>query len=313
MWCSEMFELDRLLDQAHNLMRLGRLDQAIDCLRQALAQAPDLTEAHALLAHCLANQKRLAASRYEAGLALASDPDSITAHHAMVVVLMASRKLKEAEHHLEVLFGLLPEAADLYLLRAQLLTLQNRKTDVLQCLEMARALEPENIEVLVDLGEYHLARGDKDQAWLFARQALEQEPEYQSALVLMGYLQLAQGDLDDATQSCHWALRQDPTDAGALRLLASIKARRNPFLGLWWRYNAKMSTFGDTGSITILLGLFFCYRISAIFVEQIGRAELAGPINILWLCLCVYTWVGPELFRRSLRKEMETVLLRDDF
>ena len=308
-----MHSLERLLDQAQNLLQLGRVDNAIDTLRQLLAQAPDLAEAHALLAHCLAAQKRLGAARHEAGLALAAEPDLAMAHHAMAVILMASRKLKEAEHHVDFLLEQMPEDAGVYLLRARLQSLQNRKSQVFKCLEKARSLEPENIEVTVDLGEYYLEMGELDKAWQFANQALEREPEYQDALILMGYIQLKQGNLDEATQSAHWALRQDPTDAGAIRLLASLKARRNPFLGLWWRYNAKMSEFGETGSIVILLGVFFLYRILAVYVAQIGRDDFSGPLNLLWLGLCVYTWVGPQLFRRSLHKEMKTVLLRDDF
>ena len=74
-----------------------------------------------------------------------------------------------------------------------------------------------------------------------------------------------------------------------------------------------MSEFGQTGALLILLGFFFVYRVLTIYLQQIGRPEISSPINYLWLGLCIYTWVGLELFRRSLHKEMKSVMPRDDF
>jgi hypothetical protein len=75
-----------------------------------------------------------------------------------------------------------------------------------------------------------------------------------------------------------WALRQDPADRGALRLMASIKARRNPFLGLWWRYATWMGSLGEGRAIVVLLGMYVVYRLGTITATEWGSSDIAGRL-----------------------------------
>ncbi len=40
---------------------------------------------------------------------------------------------------------------------------------------------------------------------------------------------------------------------------------------------------------------------------------IARTFNFLWLGICLYTWVGPGIFRNHVKKELDTVVLKDDF
>jgi hypothetical protein len=33
----------------------------------------------------------------------------------------------------------------------------------------------------------------------------------------------------------------------------------------------------------------------------------------VWLGFCLYTWIGPAIFQRQLRKELEKIRLQPDF
>src|SRR5205085_365238 len=119
---------------------------------------------------------------------------------------------------------------------AEIYGFTRRKDEQLRALEKALELDPEEPETLADLGRWHLNHGDLDRAERMAREALELSPEHGEALVLMGHALLRRGDVQAARDHAVWALRNDPGSRAALHLLASIKARSNFFLGLWWRW-----------------------------------------------------------------------------
>ena len=129
----------------------------------------------------------------------------------------------------------------------------------------------------------------------------------------MGNVLLRRGKVEEAREHAVWALRNDPADRGALRLMAAIKARQNPFLGLWWRYSTWMGSLGDGRAIVVLLGAYVAYRVLTITVADRGNAGLANLVSALWLAFVAYTWFGPAMFRRSLERELESVKLERGF
>lgn len=306
-------EIYRLLEYAERQLARGHVTGAIETLKGTLTGDPDCADAHALLALCLVRQKRLHAADLESRMALALEPEAPLAHWACGAVLTARRRFREAEEHYNRFLELRPEDGDGYRALAELRRLTGHLDEARALLEKALELDPENPDTLTDLGELALSRGDGKTAELRAREALELEPEHQSALVLMGHAALHRGDVETAREHALWALRIDPTAHGPLYLLSSIKARSNPLLGLWWRYQTWIGSLGDGRAIVVLLGAFVLYRLALIWAGQSGYASWSGPIQIGWLALCAYTWFAPALFARSVAKELRTVQLRDDY
>jgi hypothetical protein len=148
---------------------------------------------------------------------------------------------------------------------------------------------------------------------MFAGSWLEITPEMPEALVVKGHILLRRGQVDEAREHAIWALRQDPSDHSALVLLASVKARRNPFLGAWWRFNTWLGSLGQGRWLLVLLGGYVAYSVGTIAARQQGNQGLAGLLTMAWLGLCIYSWVGPGLFQRSLAKDLQDVRLDRDF
>ena len=63
-------ELERWLLQAQRQMEQGHLEGAAESLRRVLTLDPDLADAHAMLALCLLDLRRLHAAQHEAELAM---------------------------------------------------------------------------------------------------------------------------------------------------------------------------------------------------------------------------------------------------
>jgi hypothetical protein len=108
-------------------------------------------------------------------------------------------------------------------------------------------------------------------------------------------------------------LRSDPTDENSLVLLASIKARQSWLLGAWWRFSAWLGGQGDGRTVLVLLGAYLAQRTATIFARTNGHSMTADLIGYAWLALCVYSWVGPGLFRKAIDRELEKVELEAGF
>jgi Flp pilus assembly protein TadD len=301
------------METARRQMSVGQLGGAVESLRGVLTLDPDYADAHALLAACLLDQRRLSAAEYEAGRALAAEPESALALSVSVRTLIARRKFKEAERQLEILREAQPHSDFVWRTLAEIYGFTRRKDEQLRALEKALELDPEEPETLADLGRWHLNHGDLDRAERLAREALELSPEHEEALVLMGHALLRRGDVQAARDHAVWALRNDPGSRMALHLLASIKARTNFFLGLWWRWSTWMGGLGDGRAILVLLAAYVIYRVSVLAVGDHGNADLAGLISMLWYAFVAYTWISPALFRRSLQKELAEIRLDRSF
>ncbi len=304
---------DRLMEQALIHFRHGNVPAAIETLRHCLSLDPDWAMAHALLATCLYNQKRLHAAGHEAMLALAADPTEPFAHMAAALVAFGKREFRTAWRHLEEVLAANPEHVEAYLLLAEIARATRRHQEILPILETALGYEPDNPEVLAALGEHHRGNGNREAADALARQALGLNAQSVSALVLMGRLALDRGDIQDARSHAVSALCQDPNDIGALYLLVAVKTRQSLLFGLWWRYHSWLEKMGTTRAILVLLLAFVGYRIGTVYATETDAPFLALGMSLVWIGFAIYTWVGPAIFNKQLKKELETVQLAQTF
>ena len=291
----------------------GNYLQAIEALRRVLSLEPEDAEAHGLLALCLVDARRLAAAETEAKLALARAPLLPLAHVAMGQVSFARRDFSRAEESFRTALELEPDRAAHHRRLGELFSATARRAEAEAAFARALELEPEDPDNLVAVGRERLHGGAIDEAERLARAALELSPAHQDALVLMGSVLLRRGDVAGAREHALWAVSADPTDRGALGLLTAIKAKTSWLLGLWWRYNTWCGEVGSRSAVLVLLGAFVLYRLLTQLLSDAGKAGGAQIVSFAWLGICLYTWVGPGMFRREVQKELESVQLRKDF
>lgn len=297
-------DIDKLIERAHTQFRHQDMYGAIETLRQALTLDADSAHAHALLALCLHEQKRVHAAEYEARAALTLDPEFAYAHYAMAMVSIAQRQFKIAERHLNAALALEPGNPALLRALAQLYSFWDRSREVLPLLEKARDADPDDPETWAALAEHHRDQRDFKQAEELARRALEIEPENASALITMGYLLLARNETQEAKEHALIVLRGNALHPGAIHLLGAVKARQSPLLGLWWRFNSFFAGGSMTRRVVLLIGMYLAYRAATIALDDFGHSQASTWTSYVWLAFCIYTWVGPAMFQRQLQKEL---------
>jgi Flp pilus assembly protein TadD len=301
----------RYLMLARQRLRAGDARGAIEQLRRVLSEDPSLAEAHALLAYALYNAKRVYAARVECDQALALEPENITAHLAAALVAIAERKPALAQEHVDAAVALSPDNANSYEVQARVCELRGDRAGEHAALEKALSLAAEDTEIMAKLGFLHLRQRQYPRALELAQHALENEPENATALCLMGYVHLADGDIEAARDHAIWALRNGKQE-GALRLLAAIKAKQSLLLGVWWRYSVWLQALGEARIAFVLVGSYLVYRVASVFARSRG-SEAADLVDDAWYAICIYSWVAPSLFQRSLRRELDQIKLRSDF
>ena len=266
-----------------------------------------------MLAQCLLLDKRLHAAELEARIALSADPEMPLALYALGHISIARRRFAQAREHFEQLIALEPDDPTNHRALAQLEQLEGDPAAALAHLERARAADPEDATVLSDLADLACAQGDLRLARRHAEAALELAPGDADSLISMGKVLLREGSLEEAHQLVVSVLQVNPRHGGAIGLLAQIKARQSPLLGIWWRWNTWMHSLGDGRSIGVLLAGFFVYAVLSLATSDLGLQKTSELVDILWLLLVAYTWVGPVLFMRMIKKELGEVELSRDF
>jgi tetratricopeptide (TPR) repeat protein len=231
----------------------------------------------------------------------------------MASVCFAQRKFVEAEEHFRTVLELEPDVSAHHRNLGGLYSTLDRREEAERELRQALELAPDDPDNLVALGRLELDRGKAGEAERFAHEALTLAPRHQDALVLMGRVLLRRGDVDAAREHALWAVSIDPSDRGALGLLASIKAKTNWFLGIWWRANTWLLEAGTRNAVLLLLGAFVLYRVLTQVLVDFERDQAAELVSFAWMGICIYSWVGPGMFRRELQKELQSIRLRKDF
>lgn len=305
--------VDRLEWQARQQLGRGDARGAIETLRAALSREPDDASLHALLSIALLATRRRHAARLEAETAVSLSPDAPSPHLALGYARLAFRDLRAAREAFERSAALAPEDARAQLGLGRVSAAAKRDAESRAALERALALSPEDPDIVVALGELDLRAGRRSAARDRAREALSAHPEHEDALELMGRVLLAEGRTGEAREHALWILRQDATSRGGIRLLCATKARSSPLLGLWWRWNAFMSGLAEGRSLLVLVGLYVVQRLATLALRDAGLHQGAELVSYAWLAFALYTWFGPAMFAKQLRRELAEVRLRTDF
>lgn len=303
---------DWMIAQAAQAHDAGASERALELLKRALALEPDSAFAHALLALVLVGRKRLHAAELEAKIALGIDPESPFVHLAAGQVAFARRRFKVAVAELEQAAALAPEDEDPVRILAEVKWALGERKAAEELVQRALALNPDDPAVHSILSRFRLQQNRLDDAERHARDALSIDPEHADAAIAMGYVLLRRGHPEEAKEHAVSVLHQDPSSSAALHLIAAIKARQSFALGLWWRYNTWVAAQGARGMILLAVA-FLVYRLALAFtkVHQLGFLE--DIVVAAWLGICIYTWAGPAMFARAIRKELDEVELDPEF
>ena len=285
----------RRLERAWQLYHGGRYELAADECRASLALESQDSEAHGLLAFCLAGL-----SRFEDALAAARESIRLTparawSHYAYGRVLRKSRRYRDAESALREAIRIAPEDADYREEVGWVLIDSDRNREALDAAREGRRMDPGRAGFAAIEGIALEALGECHAAESALRSALALDPDHRTAHAGMGYLALRRREGPKAAEAFQTALRLSPTyrwaETGmgdALRLLfpgyGRVEAIRS------WIGARRLTAPGLAIGVLAFLFVVVCGGLYATSGPVFGGPGPYLAIIALFLVLLPYLW-----------------------
>lgn len=290
------------LDRIELLMQHSHFKLAEQELRQELAEDPHQPHAHAMLALCLAGEKKYAEAQREAEAAVHLAPDLGYYHYVLASVLEDQDRLAEAEPVAREALRLDPEEADYYALLSRIHLGRRRWPEALAAAEQGLQLNAEHVGCtnLRALALVKLNRREEAGATIAA--ALARDPENAVTHANQGWTLLQRHQPEKAMAHFREALRLDPElDWARAGIVEALKARHLIYR-LMLGYFFWMSRLSQRAQWGVVIGGYLGYRFLYSFAQNNpAYAPFLWPVLILYFLFAVMTWIARPLFNLLLR------------
>ena len=193
----------------------GRLDEAIDHYRRAIAIESDYAPAYNNIGTALRAKGRVddAVAAYQR--AIETMPDYADAHYNLANALMEQNRSDEATAHLLIAARTLPTSAGVHNNLGKALADQGRLEEAASELGKAVALDPRSARAHHNLGNVLASQGRVEEALTHLRRAIEVDPSDAESGYDLGTLLLEARRLDEAVVVFEAVLRNRPDYAEA--------------------------------------------------------------------------------------------------
>lgn len=306
-------ESDYRYDLAVSYLRNGQINAAIEKTKSLLSEDPNIAGYHGLLASCLLSQGRVVAAEYELGVALSLNPNECFYIYLQAKIELFKNNFHKCIELCDESLGMDSIQVDSHLLKSHVLSLLDKAPLALNSIRDAASVDPESILVMIAFGEYFQKNGEWFEAVQYASFALEMDAGNESANILMGELRLAEGDIAEAEYHAKFAISQNPNSEMALKLFCDIKMKNSFFMGLWWKFNSRISSMGNVKGSVILISMYLVFQFLSLILGDLGYTSGASLVSSGWLVFVIYSWIGIPIYHRKLKQELRQFRFNSEY
>jgi tetratricopeptide (TPR) repeat protein len=197
----------------------GRLDEAVDHYRRAIALAPEFPAAYNNLATTLRAKGQLAdaVATYRQALRLRAEYPE--AHYNLANALMDAGKPAEAVEHFRIALQTMPASVDVHNNLGIALIGEGKRDEAIAEFREALRVDPDSAKAHRNLGDMLGSAHQYDEAIAHYRRAVQLDPADAAAHYDFGSLLLESDRLDDAIAEFRAALKADPKSVAAFNNL----------------------------------------------------------------------------------------------
>lgn len=280
------------LQRAEQLRSVGRADDAVRELQEAIALAPDYALAHARLAILLAEQHRSRDALREAQEAIRLAPDDEFSHYALACVWLEAGKWKRALAAAQRAVELSPEDADNQAILANICVQLNRWDEADRASSEALALDPHHSSAIAARAATLRATGRSEQADAALREQLAHDAGDDIAHCSLGWNALRSGKRREAIAHFRDALRLDPTYADAREGLAAAIRSRSLIYGLLFRMTVALADKKQWMVWVGILGFILLPRLLRKLDPSSVPLQMAGAVAQFIVLIGSFLWVA---------------------
>lgn len=200
---------------AHNnlgleLVRQGKMDEAIKHYRKALQINPDYEEVHSNLGEVLIQQGQTGEAIVEFHKALQINPSFLEARNNLGVALLQQGHIDEALAQYREALRINPDYSQTHYNLGNAFLGQGRAEDAVAQYREALRINPDNADARINYGNTLLQQGRTDEAFAQFHEALRINPARADVHYNLGVILLQQGREDEAAARFHEALHINP-------------------------------------------------------------------------------------------------------
>ncbi|MFZ2333463.1 MAG: tetratricopeptide repeat protein [Sideroxyarcus sp.] len=233
--------------QGNEFLAQGRLNEAIECYRQAVSISPGYAEAYLNLGFALHGQQLIEEAEMHLKHAIQINPEMEDAYYLLgnmaqeqgdlenaienfnkalelkpdfeivyrdlCQCLIQSGKIEASKRTLEKAISVNPDSADFYFLQGNLFASEKKPDKATSCYRKVLSIQPDNAEVHCLLGDIFSESGHFDEAIASYRSALALQPDYADAHNKLGAAFRKNNNLEDAMACFIKALALQPDSA----------------------------------------------------------------------------------------------------
>lgn len=290
------------VERARVLLHQSRHEMAEQELRQALANNPEDSSAHAMLAVSLSAQKKFAEANVAARAAIHQAPYLPYSHYVLSRVYEAQDRHQEAELAVYEAIRLDPEEADYYAQLASIKCNQKKWATALQAAEQGLQLDAENIEC-TNLRAIALVKlGRKQEAVTTIDGALARDPENDITHANQGWTLLQKGEPVRAMEHFREALRLNPGLEWAREGIIEALKARHLIYRLMLRYFFWISKLSNRAQWGFIIGAYILFRLLRAWAgANPAVAPFVWPVLIFYFIFAFLSWSAVALFNLLLR------------
>jgi tetratricopeptide (TPR) repeat protein len=276
------------LQAARRYIEIGRPQQALQSLASLDGETAATAEAHRLRGFAFVGIEQFERAAEEARAGLEDEPAEIALLYLLSVAEEHRDRLEEAEAAILAALEQEPDDVELLCQYAGVLMRGGELGKAERVLDAAAGSDPDSVEVLAGRQSLAYLRGRDREAKRLSKELLARDPESIRGHRMLGVFDFNRGRARSAATRFGEAVRADPTedlyadDAREARAMA-----RNP---LWWPTLFFMRT-GVVGSWLLAFGVIAG-------LSALGFDTAAGVALLVWIALCVWSWVVPPILNR---------------
>ncbi len=180
------------VNQGNELLKEGKVAEAVETLSEAARSNPENEDAHYNLGLALARQGKIEAAMKEYEKALRIFPNYVEAHNNLGNVLMRRGRTEEAIPHFEQAVKIMPDYAAAHNNLGTALQRLGRTEDALAQFQLAVKFNPDYWEAHFNVGTSWLQQGRLKEAQAELETVLRLRPDFEPAKSLMAKIQRQQ-------------------------------------------------------------------------------------------------------------------------
>ena len=290
------------IQKARLYLNQERYTEALDELRQALAQEPNNFEAFALFAICLSETGEHKQASEAARQAIGLEPDHPYGYYVASLVSLERSDTKSAQSFIEKAIGLDPYDPDHFRQLGAIHLVARNWNAALAAAEQGLDLDPEDVGCQ-NIRSVALNRlGRHEEAGVAIAGTLQQSPENAFSHANMGWELLNQGQAKESLTHFREALRLSPNlEYARVGIVEAMKGQfflYRIFLN-WFLFCQKLSGKYLTG---ILIGGYVGYQVClSLMNNNPALKPFLLPLVIAYVTFAIMTWISAPLFNLVLR------------